>query len=127
MKKLLLFTTLLSSSAVDLEQRRRQRQHLTSDPSQTPFVEMSSGEAEVTGLAARPLQIDGRDGTTSTGDWKTMTTDVKSGSNVLIAEGLEREAVVADHQEFLKSDQAQGFDMYGTQYQTPYKPSKSRT
>ena len=89
-------------------------------------IEISSSKASVTSSEARPLQINGADGTFATDNWKTIETS-KSGSNVLISEGLNREQVVAEHQDFLKSDDAKGFDQYSTQYQTPYKPSKSRT
>lgn len=91
-----------------------------------PPIEISSSKASVTSSEARPLQINGADGTVATDNWKTIETS-KSGSNVLISEGLNREQVVAEHQDFLKSDDAKGFDQYSTQYQTPYKPSKSRT
>ena len=88
---------------------------------------VSTSQASVTSAEARPLQIIGYDGTSDTGHWETKSTNLKAGSNVLISEGLNREDVVAEHQEFLKSDEAKGWDQLGTQYQTPYKPSKSRT
>ena len=88
---------------------------------------ISSSKASVTSAEARPLQVAGYDGTVDTGNWKTESTNLKSGSNVLISEGLDRDKVVAEHQEFLKSDEAKGWDQLSTQYQTPYKPSKSRT
>ena len=89
-------------------------------------IEISSGKASVTSAEARPLQVDGADGTVDTGNWQTLIQS-KAGSNVLISEGLDRDQVVAEHQEFLMSDAAKGFDQYSTQYQRPYKPSKSRT
>jgi hypothetical protein len=110
----------LSITAVDSNQID---QSLTSKPK---TVVISTGKADVTSTTARPIQINGYDGTQDTGNWKTMTTNLKSGSNVLISEGLNREDVVKEHQEFLKSDEAKGFDLYGTQYQAPYQASKSR-
>ncbi len=72
----------------------------------------------------RPLQTEGADGTVSTGAWKTVSTS-KAGSNVLIAEGIERSAAVKDHQAFLSSDAAKPHEVFHTTYQVPYAPARS--
>ena len=51
-------------------------------------IEISSGKASVTSAEARPLQVDGADGTVDTGNWQTLIQS-KAGSNVLISEGLD--------------------------------------
>ena len=85
---------------------------------------VSESEPSATSADARPLQVDGRDGTVDTGAWKTVSTS-KAGSNVLIPEGIDRETAVKDHQDFLTSDEAKSHKVYSTSYQVPYTPSRS--